>query len=180
MNALRLKIDHNKKLLLIGISLIVMSLVALVAFGFYLANRSRLLGLPASTNAIIYVDVSGRTVLDQTLQIDGPAAVPVSEGVHKLIFFNASRAQSPLEASVKKGEFLYVSNYSASPSFNQNGSSGAIYLTAFPPDTTIEIPDCTPPGSKRPVVCQGKHILGAMLYPGTYIIKYSNPYLGEY
>jgi len=171
--------SRNTTVLALGGGLILIALVILVGFGFWLANRGQLLGSKASADAILFIDVPGRIAIDGTLQIDGPAPVPVSTGNHTLTFFDVA-SQSPFEVSVENGEFEYVPNTAASRSYYANASRGVIHASAFPPNTTIEIPDCTPLDSQRPVTCKSSHTLSAELSPGTYTLEYTNPHLGDH
>jgi len=174
------KTTGNKQLLFLGIGLIPLSLVVLIGFGIYLASRSDFSGSSLTTESILFIDVRGRIALDQTLQVDGPAPVPVAAGAHTLTFFDAPAIQSPLEVSVEPYEFLYVPSPSISRTYRSDTTRGVVNVAAFPPDTTIEIPDCTPLDAKRPVVCKGSHSISAELSPGTYTVRYSNPNLGKY
>ena len=171
--------SRNKTVLALGAGVILITLIILIGIGFWLANRGQLLGSKPSADAILFIDAPGRTAIDGTLQIDGPAPVPVSIGSHTLTFFDIA-AQSPVEVLVDNGEFEYVPNPAALRSYYANASRGVIHVAAFPPNTTIEIPDCIPLDAERPVICRSSHTLSAELSPGTYTLKYSNVHLGEY
>lgn len=163
----------------IGISLMGIAFIILVVFGVYLASRGNIFSSGVTAEAVIFIDVPGRIAIDGNLQIEGPAPVPVSAGDHTLILHDNVRLE-PLDVSLKKGEFLYVPNPSFTRKYSTRGSRGVAHVAAFPPNTMIEIPDCTPLDTKYPSVCKGGHVLSAELSPGSYTIKYSNPQFGEY
>lgn len=170
---------RNPTLLALGAGIIVVTLIILLGLGFWLANRGQLLGSRASADAILFIDIPGRTAIDGVLQIDGPAPVPVATGKHTLTFFDIASA-SPVEVSVAAGEFAYIPNPAASRAYYATDSRGVVHAAAFPPNTTIEIPDCTPIYASRPVTCRSLHTLSAELSPGTYTLKYSNPQMGNH
>lgn len=169
---------HSKILLGIGLGLVIAALLILVGFGVWLSSGGSMFSLSASADAILFIDVPGRIAIDSTLQVDGPAPVPVSVGTHVLSFFDIS-SKTPLETSVKQDEFRYISHPLQSRYSYANTSHGTLSVSAFPPDTMIEISDCTPTDSKYPVKCKSTHTLSAELSPGTYMIRYTNPFLGE-
>lgn len=170
---------RRNAILAIGIILILVALFLLVGLGIWLANKGKVFGSGVAADAILFIDVPGRIAIDGTLQIDGPAPVPVSVGKHTLTFFDIA-SQSPLEVSVAQNEFRYVPNPAASRSYYANKSRGVVHVSSFPPNTIIEIPDCTPLDTKYPVTCKSSHTLSSELTPGTYTIKYSNPHLGDH
>lgn len=170
---------RRNAILAIGIIFVGIALLLLVGLGIWLFNKGEFFGPGAAADAILFIDVPGRIAIDGILQIDGPAPVPVSVGKHALTFFDIA-SQSPLEVSVARNEFRYVPNPVASRSYYANKSRGVAYVSVFPPNTTIEIPDCTPLDTKYPMTCKSSHTLSAELSPGTYTIKYSNPHLGDH
>lgn len=163
---------------LLGIGIVAVSLLALVTLGLYLRNRPEFKGSHFSTDAVIYIDVPGRIAVDSVLQADGPVPVLVSAGSHTLTFFDI--AASPIEVSIAPDEFVYIPNPRTAQAFSADVFHGSASVSAFPPNTTIEIPDCTPLTAKQPVVCKSTHTLTAKLSPGAYTIQYSNPHLGNY
>lgn len=170
---------QRKAILAIGITLVVVALLVLVGSGVWLANKGKVFDLGVAADAILFIDVPGRIAIDGTLQIDGPAPVAVSVGKHTLTFFDIA-SKTPLEIVIAQDEFRYIPNPAASRSYYASKSKGVIYVSAFPPNTTIEIPDCTPLDTKYPVTCKSSHTLSAELSPGSYTIKYSNPHLGDH
>lgn len=160
----------NKTTLAVGAGLILASLVVLVGLGVWLAQRNALLRAPASAEAMLYVDTPGRSVIDGTLQIDGPAPVPVSAGKHTIAFFDTGQ-QLPLTASVAAGAFTYIAHLSPQPYYTGQASQ----IAAFPPDTTISVTPC----QRSSWNCQSTHILRTQLPPGTYTVSFSNPHLGS-
>lgn len=164
---------------ILGVGLISLALLTFIVFGVWLAARNNVWESGSAADAIIFIDVPGRIAIDGNLQVTGPAPVPVSSGTHSLTFFDAG-TQEPVEVTLEQGQFAYISNPAATRSYLVNQTRGAVYASAFPPDTTIEISDCTPTDATRPITCKSTHTLSASLSPGTYTIRYSNPHLGSY
>lgn len=162
-----------------GIVLIVIALAILAVFGAYLATRGHIFGSGVSADAVIFIDAPGRIGLNGTLQVEGPAPVPVSAGDYTITLYDIP-VPEPLKITVKKDEFIYVPSPVSSRAYSVPRTRGFAHIAAFPPNTSIEIPDCTPLDTKYPAVCKSSHTLSAELSPGSYTILYSNPQFGEY
>ncbi len=179
MVTMKKKKSKNSATVAVGIVLMLASLFVLIGFGTWLVYRSNISGQSgAGSSAIIFIDVSGRIIFDGSLQVDGPAPVPVTVGEHTIAY--ASTIQEPQNVSVEAGQFLFVPSLPQPFPYDTKNNRGRVNVAAFPPDTTIEIPDCTPVDVSRTQTCKSKHTLGASLSPGAYTILYTNPNLGTY
>lgn len=173
-------LQKRSPVLIGGIILLVISFLLLVAFGAYLASKGKLFASSITTDAMLFADVPGRIGIDGKLQVEGPAPIPVAAGEHEITFFDGA-AKSSLDISVQKGEFLYIPNPDTPKFYSYSGSlKGKVLASAFPPDTIIKIPNCTPIDSKYPKICEDAHTMQEDLSVGTYTIQYSNPNLGNY
>jgi hypothetical protein len=167
---------------LMGVGLLAVSVGIFIGLLFVIGLRSS--RLPRVTpNAVIFVDARGRIAVDGTLQVDGPAPIPVSAGTRTLTFLDAPTAVPPLTAAVAAGQFLYVvpdlqeaRAYAPRRLNPKTGVTlGVVSASVFPPDGLIEIPDCTPVDAKRPVRCQSGRALIADLSSGTYTVRFTHP-----
>lgn len=136
-------------------------------------------GRPEATavpNAMLYVDVRGRIAVDGKTVADGPAPIPVVAGTRRLTFLDQPPERGSVTVTVAPGAFSFVprpeGGYGSLP------GQGSIVVAAFPPDSTIEIPDCTPKDAPRPVICRGTREETAQVSPGTYTLRYSHPQFG--
>ncbi len=131
------------------------------------------------SNALLYVDVPGRIAVDGALQVEGPAPIPVSAGTHRLTFLDTGPADGgPAVVSARADAFHYVSPDVApgrETVFPSRRERGLIRVSVFPPDSLIEIPDCTPKDAPRPTRCRAQHTLAAEVSPGTYVVRYTHP-----
>jgi hypothetical protein len=169
----------KKAVLWVGVALIVGALGTLAVLGFYLASRGNVFNSELGAGAVIFIDVPGRIGIDGTLQVEGPGPVPVSVGEHTIALYDSPYSE-PLKIRVEQGEFRYVSNPTSSRGYTTSQLLGVVRVAAFPPNTTIEIPDCTPVGARYATVCKSEQSLNAELSPGTYTVQYVNPQFGEY
>lgn len=131
----------------------------------------------AVPNALLYVDVPGRITVNGKTVALGPAPIPVTAGSHRLVFLDR-RAGSANEVSVSvaAGEFRFVPDPAAGALLGPYlASGGQVTASVFPPDGTIEIPNCTPREARSPRVCRQEHAVSAELNPGTYTIRYQHP-----
>jgi hypothetical protein len=176
-----LAVPNKRSPVLIGGSIVlVISFLLLVAFGAYLASKGKLFESSITTDAMLFADVPGRIGIDGKLQVEGPAPIPVAAGEHTITFFDGA-GKSSLDVAVQKGEFLYIPNPDTPKFYSyEQAGKGAVLASAFPPDTIIKIPNCTPVDYKYPKICEDAHMIREDLSVGTYTIQYSNPNLGDY
>ncbi|MDO8512465.1 MAG: hypothetical protein Q7S57_04285 [bacterium] len=179
MNDLQAKeTNSNQQLVsLIGVFVLLASLVVLAVILITVGMKSEL-GKKVVTDATIYVDLSGRITVDKVLQMNGPNAVPVTAGTHELVFLDRTDLK-PVTLTVKSGGFVYVPDNQGKTynySYNYNpGTTGLVQVAVFPPDAKISIPDCTPVGSKYPLVCDAQHTQNVKLSPGNYVVRFTHP-----
>src|SRR5688500_10235168 len=129
----------NRQQLALGAILLIGSLLVCLVLGIWLAHRTQLITLPASAEAILYVDAPGRIGIDGTLQVYGPAPIPVAAGHHTVLFLE-DQASPPLEVTVANGEFKYVTNPVRPPLYYYDQTySSMVHSQAFPPNTSIVI-----------------------------------------
>lgn len=158
----------------LGVGIIGMSVLLFGVLLIFIL-RGQQLGAGVIADAILYIDIPGRIVVDTTLQANGPAAIPVAAGTHTVTFLDASPSVPPLTKKVAAGEFSYVHDPAPAWRAYVQPGQGTISASVFPPDAEVNILRCDPVSLYTLRDCSAQHLLTTAVFPGTYVVRFTHP-----